>query len=179
VWISFFSLPSGAGFFLWAIRFAISHPIARTPQRMTPVDATGSRWQRPFVVQVAMLLPQFVGKQKHDDQQRNHQKNPEYYVLVHDSLQLQEIRFNCRAPLVPAWGHAIDLLSIQAAGEGASRGDRLAIALSAWLCAPRFFSCIFRNGALQARRGKLAIRAGTIYSLHLPRYCAYCPWAAE
>jgi hypothetical protein len=143
VWISFFSLPSGAGFFLWAIRFAISHPIARTPQRMTPVDATGSRWQRPFVVQVSVLLPQFVGKQKHDDQQRNHQKNPEYYVLVHDSLQLQEIRFNCRAPLVPAWGHAIDLLSIQAAGEGASRGDRLAIALSAWLCAPRFFFLCF------------------------------------
>lgn len=98
----FFSLPEVAGFFLWAIRFALSDPIARTAQRMPPVDASGSRWQRPFFVQVSVLLPQFVGKKKHDDQQRNDQKNPEYDVLVHDSLQSQEIRFNCRAPLALA-----------------------------------------------------------------------------
>ncbi|WP_211193362.1 hypothetical protein [Paraburkholderia sp. UYCP14C] len=131
----FFSLPAVAGFFLWAIRFAVSDPVARTAQRMPPVDAPGSRWHWPSFVQVSMLLPQFVGEKKRDDQQRNDQKNPEYYVLVHDSLQVQEICFNCRAPLVPAWQCDANRPWIQAAPDGALRHVRAALALSAWLCA--------------------------------------------
>ncbi|HEY2020500.1 MAG TPA: hypothetical protein VGH68_05045 [Paraburkholderia sp.] len=46
-------------------------------------------------------MPQFVGKQKRDDQQRNDEKNPEYHVLVHDSLQSQEIDFIVEHRLFP------------------------------------------------------------------------------
>ena len=102
MWISFFSLPPVAGFFLYVIHFAISKPFARTAQRMTPVDASRLCWQWPSFVQVSMLLPQFVREKKRDDQQGNDQENPEYHVLVHDSLQVQEICFHCRAPLVSA-----------------------------------------------------------------------------
>ena len=59
---------------------------------MPPVT-TRLRGLKMQVMQMPMLLPQFVGEKKCDDQQRNDQKNAQYQVLDHGGLRLQEHDF--------------------------------------------------------------------------------------
>jgi hypothetical protein len=42
--------------------------IARATQRVSPVESSRFRVQRPHVMQVTMFLPQFVREKKRDDQ---------------------------------------------------------------------------------------------------------------
>jgi hypothetical protein len=66
----FFSLPKRQAFFL-AIRPCASKTVPRATQRMPPVNTPMSRRHGAQVVQMAVFLPQFVGKKKRDDEQRN------------------------------------------------------------------------------------------------------------
>jgi len=90
-------------------------------------------------MQMTVFLPQFVREKKCDDQQRDDQKDSEYYVLVHDSLQLQEIDLIVEHRLYPR--RAAPLISARPprARGAASRCTRL----SARLCcvAPAFLRC--------------------------------------
>ncbi|CAE6793291.1 hypothetical protein R69776_04862 [Paraburkholderia nemoris] len=57
----------------------------RAAQRMPPVTAR-LRGLEMQVMQMTMLLPQFVGEKKRDDEQRDDQKGAQYQVLDHGSL---------------------------------------------------------------------------------------------
>lgn len=48
-----------------------SEAVPRATQRMAPVNPSMSRRHGALVVQMTVFLPQFVGKKKGDDEQRN------------------------------------------------------------------------------------------------------------
>jgi hypothetical protein len=60
-------------------------------QGMTPVDMGSSRFHA-----LPVLLEDFVGKQKNDYDEGNHQKRAQYYVFDHDYLlDVKRLRFYC------------------------------------------------------------------------------------
>lgn len=76
-------------------------------------------------MQMTMLLPQFVREKKRDDQQRNDQKDSEYHVLVHDSLQVQESDFIVEHRLYPQSAAALISVRPMQSRRAASRCTRL------------------------------------------------------
>ena len=60
-------------------------------QRMTPVDVRCARFYA-----LPVLLEDFVGKQKNDNDEGNNQKRAQYYVLDHDNLLVvKRLRLHC------------------------------------------------------------------------------------
>ncbi len=106
--------------------------------------APGSRVQRPSFMQMTVFLPQFVREKKRDDQERNDEKNPEYYVLVHDGLQLPEIDFIVEHHLFPKRAALVVRTRHNPARDVASPCTHL----PAPLCRFRLFPALFCNDAL-------------------------------
>ena len=65
-----------------------------SPQWMPPIDPIrfDRRWAQ-IVAQMTMLLPQFVGEKKRDDNERDDKKSAQYEMLDHGDLRSQELIF--------------------------------------------------------------------------------------